>query len=261
MAGGIVTLLTDFGLSDHYVGVMKGVILRFNPSAQIVDLTHQVEPFDLVGTSFTLAAAHSYFPPRTVHVVVVDPGVGSERRPLLAEAGGWLFLAPDNGVLESIYRRYPARVRALEPDRCALQPISNTFHGRDVFAPAAGLLSGGEPPERLGNPIEDFARLDIPCPRQVAPGRWQGQVLKVDRFGNLITNFAAADLPARFRLTVGLVRVESLRGSYASAAPGEVFAIAGSSGCIEISVKEASAAAAAGIGPGAPVEVQSLSDR
>ncbi len=260
MAGGIVTLLTDFGLSDHYVGVLKGVILRFNPSAQIVDLTHQVEPFDVLGASFTLAAAHSYFPPGTVHAVVVDPGVGGDRRPILAEAGGWLFLAPDNGVLEWIYRRRPARVRALQPDRFALQPISNTFQGRDIFAPAAGLLSGGESPERLGDPIEDFARLDLPCPRQVAPGRWQGEVLKVDRFGNLITNFTAAELPARFWLTVGQARVEKLHAAYSSAPPGAIFAIAGSSGFIEISVKEASAAAAAGAGPGAPVAVQFLGD-
>lgn len=255
MPGGIVTLTTDFGLSDHYVGVVKGVILRFNPQARIVDLCHQVEPYDVPGACLTLAASYRYFPPQTVHLVVVDPGVGSARRPILVEADPWLFLAPDNGVLELIYQRHPHRVRALRVQEFALQPISNTFQGRDVFAPAAGMLSHGVPPEELGDLIDDFARLDLPRPREVAPGRRRGSVLKVDRFGNLVTNFQPADLPSGFLITVGAARVDLLRTAYAGAPPGEIFAIEGSSGYIEISMKQRSAAEAAGAGPGATVEV------
>jgi S-adenosylmethionine hydrolase len=238
---------------------MKGVILRFNPEARIVDLTHNTDPFDLLGAALTLEASYSYFPPHTVHVVVVDPGVGSARRSIAAEAGQWLFLAPDNGVLETVYRRHPHRVWALEPERFALTPISTTFHARDVFAAAAGLLSRGEPPGRLGDPIDDYVRLEIPSPQPAGPDRWLGQVLKVDRFGNLITNFTPADLPARFLLTVGHARVDTVRQNYAAAPPGEIFAIAGSSGYLEISIKEASAAAAAGVAAGAPVALECLS--
>ncbi|MBI3665659.1 MAG: SAM-dependent chlorinase/fluorinase [Acidobacteria bacterium] len=253
MTSGIVTLTTDFGLSDHYVGVMKGVILRFNPQARIVDLCHQVPAYDLLGAGFILAASYSYFAPGTVHLVVVDPGVGSPRRPIVVEAEPWLFVAPDNGVLEPVYRRCPHRVWALQPEIFALKPISNTFHGRDVFAPAAGLLSRGDPPERMAEPIEDFARLEIPSPREIGPGRREGQVLHVDSFGNLITNFQPENLPQRFLLTVGRVRTEALRSVYAQADPGEIFAIAGSSGFVEISIHQASAAEEAGVGAGAAV--------
>ena len=255
MSSGIVTLTTDFGLSDHYVAVLKGVILGFNPEARIVDLCHQVEPYDVVGACFTLATSYAYFPPGTVHVVVVDPGVGGARRPILAEAGSWLFLAPDNGVLELVYQRQPHRVRALKPEGFALKPLSNTFHGRDIFAPAAGLLSQGVPPERLGEPIEDFTRLDLPRPRPAGPGVLQGVVLKVDRFGNLITNLQPSDLPTVFVITVGEAQVRVLRPFYEAAAPGEMFAITGSSGYLEISMNQASAAEVAGVGAGAPIEV------
>lgn len=255
MSSGVVTLTTDFGLADHYVGVVHGVVLRFHPQARVVDLCHQLEPYDLVGAALTLAASYAWFAAGTVHLAVVDPGVGSDRRALVAEAAGWLFLAPDNGLLELIYRRHDHRVWALEPERFALKPISNTFHARDVFAPAAGLLARGEPPERLGLSIGDYQRLQIPEPRELAPGRLEGQILKVDRFGNLITNFTPADLPEPFQLSVGRCRIGALRESYAAAPPGEVFAIAGSSGYIEISMNQASAAEAVGARAGAPVEV------
>ncbi len=258
MPGSIITLTTDFGLSDHYVGVVKGVILRFHPEACIVDLTHEIEPYDLLGASLSLEASHSYFSPRTVHLVVVDPGVGGARRPIAAEAGEWLFVAPDNGVLEGIYRRYLHRVWALRPERFALQPVSNTFHARDVFAPAAALLARGEPPDQLGELVTDYVRLEIPCPREVARGCWLGTVLKVDRFGNLITNFRSDDFPRSFRLSVGAARVSMRRNSYAEAAPGEIFAIAGSAGYIEVSMREARAADAARVDSGAGIELESL---
>src|SRR5712692_10255038 len=249
----IITLTTDFGLSDHYAGVVKGVILGVNPQARLVDLCHNIEPYDVLGACLTLAASYSYFPPGAVHLVVVDPGVGSSRRPIAVRAGSWLFVAPDNGVLELIYQRHPPQVWSLRAERFALQPISTTFHGRDIFAPAAALLSQGTPPEDLGDPIEDFVRLDIPQPRRVASRRLEGVVLKVDRFGNLITNFHQADVPTRFTMTVGEALVQTLRHSYAAAAPGEIFAIAGSSGYLEISMNQASAAEATGATQGTPV--------
>jgi S-adenosylmethionine hydrolase len=252
---GIIAITTDFGLSDHYVGVVKGVILGINPEARIVDLCHQIEPYDLVGAAITLAASYRYFPPGTVHLVVVDPGVGSERRAIVAEAGSWLFVAPDNGVLELVYQRHPHRVWSLRTEEIALQPVSNTFHARDIFAPASARLSLGAAPEQIGDRIHDFVRAEIPCPRQSGPRTRQGVVLKVDRFGNLITNFQPADLPTSFLITVGDARIQTLRSSYAAAAPGEVFAIAGSSGFLEISTNQGSAAAATGVRRGAMVEV------
>ncbi len=255
MARGVITLITDFGLSDHYAGVVKGVILGIHAKAQIVDLSHQVEPYDVLGACLTLAASYAYFPPNTVHLVVVDPGVGGARRPLAVEAGSWWFVAPDNGVLELVYRQHPHRVWALRPEEFALKPISNTFHGRDIFAPAAALLAKGVRPGRHGDRIDDYQRLEIPRLQQKAPGRWSGQVLKVDRFGSLITNFPAGQLPARFEIHVGRIRIRTLRLSYASAPPREVFAIAGSSGYLEISVNQGSAAESTGVKAGAAVTI------
>ncbi|HYM12615.1 MAG TPA: SAM-dependent chlorinase/fluorinase, partial [Bryobacterales bacterium] len=167
----------------------------------------------------------------------------------------WLFVAPDNGVLELVYQRHPHRVWALDAEQFALKPISNTFHGRDVFALAAAMLAKGAPPDQLGQRIEDFARLEIPQPREIGSSRRRGQVLKADRFGNLVTNLRLSDLPERFRITVGNAAIATLRPSYAAAAPGEVFAIEGSSGYVEISVNRASAAEITGARAGAAVEV------
>ncbi len=256
MANGLITLTTDFGLSDHYVGVMKGVILRRHPQARIVDLCHGIEPYDLLGAALTLAAAYPYFPEGAVHVVVVDPGVGSARRALVAEAAGSLFVAPDNGVLELVYQRHPHLVRALRTELFALQPTSQTFHGRDVFAPAAAMLARGTPADSLGEPILDYRRLDLPSPRRLEPHRLQAQILKADRFGNLITNLRPSDLPAAFEIAIGPARITVLRPNYAAAAEGEIFAIQGSSGYIEISMRQASAAQALGAGAGTVVEVR-----
>jgi hypothetical protein len=256
VASGLITLTTDFGWSDHYVGVVKGVIWGMNPAARLADLCHAIEPYDLVGAALILAASYPYFPEGTVHLVVVDPGVGSARRAILAEAARSLFVAPDNGVLELVYQRERHVVRALRTEKFALQPTSNTFHARDVFAPAAALLSRGIRPDSLGEPIEDYVRLDIPRPRRLGEGRLEGRVLRVDRFGNLITNLEPADLPAAFQITIGNTRIGTLLENYAAAREGEVFAIEGSSGYIEISRKQASAAAALGAGPGTPLELR-----
>jgi len=250
---GIITLTTDFGLSDPYVGIMKGVILGMNPEVHIVDLNHHVDAYDVLGASLTLAAGYSYFPQRTVHVIVVDPGVGSSRRPIAAEAGSWLFVAPDNGVLELVFRAHSPTVWSLRADEFALKPTSTTFHGRDVFAPAAALLAKGVPPDELGDRIDDFARLSIPEPRSISPQLREGVVLKVDRFGNLITNLRVEDLRPGFMLIVGDTQIQTLRSSYAAGAPGEVFLIVGSSGYVEISMNQGSAAEATGALAGAPV--------
>jgi hypothetical protein len=235
---------------------MKGVILAADPEARIVDLCHQIEPYDRIGAALTIAASYPYFPAGSIHVVVVDPGVGSARRAILAEAAGSLFLSPDNGVLELVYQRNDHLVRALATEKFALESSSSTFHGRDVFAPAAAMLSKGTRPDWLGDPIRDYIRLDIPRPRPIGGGRLEARVLKIDRFGNLITNLQAGDLPAGFRMTIGQTKIETLRPYYEAAAEGEIFAVQGSSGYIEISIKQASAAQALAARPGTALEVR-----
>jgi S-adenosylmethionine hydrolase len=147
----VITLTTDFGLSDHFVGVMKGVILDIQPAAQIVDISHGVQPYQILDGAFTIAEAYRYFPKKTIHVVVVDPGVGSARRPLLAEMGGQCFVAPDNGVLSMVFAREKTKVRHITNQRYFLHPLSRTFHGRDVFSPVAAHLAAGVTPAKFGS--------------------------------------------------------------------------------------------------------------
>ncbi|HWB98257.1 MAG TPA: SAM-dependent chlorinase/fluorinase [Bryobacteraceae bacterium] len=256
----IVTLTTDFGLSDHFVGTMKGVILGICPTARIVDISHEITPFEIPEGAFVVAQAYRYFPPKTVHVVVVDPGVGTSRRPILAEAGGQYFIAPDNGVLSLVWaREEKARVRAITAKRYFLPDVSQTFHGRDVFAPSAAHLAKGVPAARFGKLIEDHLRLSFAAPVRTGRRAWSGVILKIDRFGNLITNFRPDDFPelaARpFEFAVGFQKVSRLAANYAECAPGELFVILGSSGYLEISTSQASAAKALGCGAGAPVEL------
>src|SRR5580693_3584303 len=182
----LITLTTDFGTTDHFAGAMKGVILKIAPSAQIDDISHELQPFEVSDGAFTIAQAYPYFPKKTIHVVVVDPGVGSTRRPLLAEMAGQYFIAPDNGVLSMVFAREPsAKVRHIANDRYFLNPLSRTFHGRDVFAPVAAHLASGVPPAKFGKRIEDFLRLGFDKPTRAAKNVWTGSILKVDRFGNL----------------------------------------------------------------------------
>jgi S-adenosyl-L-methionine hydrolase (adenosine-forming) len=259
----IVTLTTDFGLNDHFVGVMKGVILNIAPNAEIVDISHSVQPFDLLDGALTIAEAYSYFPARTIHVVVVDPGVGSARRPILAISDGFTFVAPDNGVLSLMYAREErVHVRHITGEHYFLQPISNTFHGRDIFAPVAGYLAKGVEQEKFGPEVEDFVRFNAPKPKAVDARTLKGVVLKVDRFGNLITNFTAQDVPAlfagqapAFKITVGKREVSSIRTSYADGAAGEVFAILGSMGYLEIAANRGAATQLAGAAKGSEVTV------
>jgi S-adenosyl-L-methionine hydrolase (adenosine-forming) len=255
----VITLTTDFGLSDHYAGTMKGVILGIAPAAQIVDITHEVAPFEILDGAYTIAQAYRYFPKRTIHVIVVDPGVGTERRPILAEAAGQYFIAPDNGVLTMIYEREKHKVRVIQNERFFLKNRSTTFHGRDIFAPSAAWLARGTRPSMFGNLINGYAQLGLLKPQRMGKRIWSGTVLKADRFGNLITNFPIADFAdirgRAFEMQVGLRLVDRLCSNYAQAAPGELFAIVGSSGYIEVSVNQGSAAKQLGAGAGAPVEL------
>jgi S-adenosylmethionine hydrolase len=230
----IVTLTTDFGLSDHYVGVMKGVILGIQPAAQVVDISHGVQPFEIADGAFTIAQAYRYFPKKTIHVVVVDPGVGSARRPLLAEMAGQYFVAPDNGVLSMIFAREHAKVRHIVSERFFLPEVSRTFHGRDVFSPVAAHLATGQ-------------------------SAWTGTILKADHFGNLFTNFHIDRFPAirthAFSLNAGLQSIARLALTFSECAPGELFVIVGSSGYLEIAASQGSAAQTLGCSAGSPVEL------
>ena len=259
MTNPIITLTTDYGTNDHLVGVLKGVILKINPDAQIVDITHQVTPFDLLDGALSIAAAYSYFPPRSVHVVIVDPGVGTERRPILVSGQNHYFLAPDNGVLSGIYEReHPVVVRHITSEHYFLQPVSKTFHGRDVFAPVAAWLSKNWQPASMGEEITDFKRFAMPRPKE-ADGLLKGVVLKVDAFGNLITNFRVEDLPANavekgeVRLQIGSQPVTKLVPTFAQGLAGEAVAYIGSSGFLEVAMNKGSAARTLGLGRGTPV--------
>ena len=263
MARSIVTLTTDFGPSDYYVGVMKGVILNINPEADLVDICHDIRPYDVLDGAFAIAQAYRYFPPRTIHLVVVDPEVGSDRRPLLVVASGIYFIAPDNGVLSLIYAREESvLVRHITASHYFLEPVSHTFHGRDIFAPVAGWLSRQVDTEKFGDPITDFVRFTPPQAKRVNDQLLKGVVLRVDRFGSLTTNLTPADVPELFteppppfKIIVGKSEVTRMKVAYSQGAPGEVFAILGSSGYLEISANRSSAAQALGVGKGAEVGV------
>lgn len=256
----ILTLTTDFGLSDHYVGAMKGVILGICPQVQIVDITHEIGAYQITEGAFAIAQAYRCFPKGTVHVVVVDPGVGTARRPILMEAAGQRFIGPDNGVFSMIYGREKSKIRLISNEKYFRKPVSNTFHGRDIFAPAGAHVAAGVSPSKLGKLIEDYLRPGFQNPVQTGKRRWNGHILKVDRFGNIVTNFLTADFPdvARrtFSFAVGAEQVGVLARTYAEASAGELFAIVGSSGYYEISINQASAAKATGCAAGGPIELQ-----
>jgi S-adenosylmethionine hydrolase len=258
----LITLTTDFGTADHFAGAMKGVILGIAPRARIVDITHEIEPYAVNQAAFVIAQAWRYFPKRTVHVVVVDPGVGSARRPILAESAGQFFIAPDNGVLSMVYDAGPHKVRVISNLKLMNKTISRTFHGRDVFAPAAAHLARGVAPAKFGKLIHDYIRSSTLKPQRLAPNRYSGVILKVDRFGNLITNLHIDHFPEvktrPFELRAGLERIHRLALTYAETALGEMFAIVGSSGYLEIAANQASAANLLGCGAGAPMELDIL---
>jgi len=256
----VITLTTDFGASDHFAGTMKGVILGIAPRVTIVDITHEILPYDVNEAAFVVAQAWRFFPKGTVHVVVVDPGVGTARRPILCEASGQYFIAPDNGVLSMIYDASPHKVRVISNEKLIRKEVSRTFHGRDVFAPAAAHLASGVSASKFGKNVQDYIRSFLLKPQQIGRHVWTGVVLKVDRFGNLITNLHISnfgDVKTKpFEMRVGLERIHRLALTYAETAIGDVFAIVGSSGYLEIAANQASASRIVGCGAGAPVELE-----
>lgn len=258
----IVTLTTDFGTNDHFVGAVKGVILDIVPEAAIVDISHAVQAFDVLDGALTISQTYSYFPTGTVHLIVVDPGVGTTRRPIIASSDGFHFVAPDNGVLSMVYAREERMtVRHVTAEHYFHQPVSNTFHGRDIFAPVAAYLAKMVDSHKFGDEIEDYVRFAAPKPKPAGDKRVRAVVLKVDRFGNLITNLTPEDLPALFtgksgfKILVGSKEITEIRSAYAEGAPGEVFGILGSMGYLEIVANRAAAAQITGAGKGSEVSI------
>ena len=268
----IVTLTTDFGMADGYVAAMKGVMLGIAPSLTLVDVSHEVPPQDVAHGAFALAESARHFPPGAVHLAVVDPGVGGARKPLVVATPDALFVAPDNGLLTRVLARYgPAHdggadflapIRAPLPPGCSafelaepryrLPRVSRTFHGRDVFAPAAAHLACGVAPSEFGPPVSEVVRLNMTPPIE-RDGVIEGRIVHVDRFGNLISDVALDDDASGVVVEIGGVRIEGLSRSY-DAADG-VLAIVGSHGTVEFAVRDGSAARQFGVGVGARVRV------
>jgi S-adenosyl-L-methionine hydrolase (adenosine-forming) len=241
---------------------MKGVILSINPEVNIIDITHSVLPHDLLDGALTIGQAYKYFPPKTVHLVVVDPGVGTARRPLLVAGDTHYFVAPDNGVLSSVYDQSEALyVWNIISEHYFRQPVSKTFHGRDIFAPVAAWLTKSWQSSAFGEPITDFARFALPKPK-TAGNTIKGVVLRVDQFGNLITNLRAEDVPAfatddgKFTIRAGNATVTKLVPTFANGANGEAIGFIGSSGYLEISINKANASRTLALGRGAEVTVE-----
>jgi S-adenosyl-L-methionine hydrolase (adenosine-forming) len=251
----VITLTTDFGTTDHYVGTMKGVLLSICPEALIVDITHEVPHFDIWSGAYAISQAAPYFPKGSIHVIVVDPGVGTLRRGISCLAGEQVFIAPDNGVLSlAIEETSPHRSRELQNPELWRRPASNTFHGRDLFAPAAAKLAAGMLQwDDLGPELEEIVRLPHSKAVEERHGFWRASVQSVDHFGNVITNLQVGRVPlqeSRFRLSAGGHTVDHFRQTFGEARRDEVFVYAGSSGFYEIGINQESAAKVLGTAPG-----------
>lgn len=257
-----MTFLTDFGTADNFAGVMKGVIASIAPEVRVVDITHEILPQQVKQGRWVLGQSWRWFPKGTVHVAVVDPGVGTERRALAVEADGHFFVGPDNGLLSDVVRLEKARVRQITNRKWMMGEVSTTFHGRDVFAPAAARLASGARFSMAGPVIRDASYLGSMDPVRTGKRFWTGEVVHIDRFGNLITNLtpdAVPDLlvrPAVFK--AGFQQIAGLSPSYGAGKPGEVIALIGSHGGVELSVNCGSAARVLGLSMGSPVDVEIL---
>jgi S-adenosylmethionine hydrolase len=233
----IIALLTDFGTKDYFVGAMKGAILLINENVHIVDVTHEVAPHDIKSAGFNLRACHRNFAVGTIFVAVVDPGVGSMRRAILVETADYFFIAPDNGLLSFVFDEYQEpRVFEIASRQFFAESVSDSFHGRDIFAPVAAHLSKGVKPAEFGKEIADFTRFEEARPRRISETELEAEIIEIDRFGNLITNLKREDLPAEFTLEIGGQRIERLRRFFAESESREAFMIFGSAGFLEISV-------------------------
>ncbi|HLZ52964.1 MAG TPA: SAM-dependent chlorinase/fluorinase [Verrucomicrobiae bacterium] len=256
----LITLTTDFGTRDWFVGTMKGVLLGINPRAAILDLTHGISPGDIRAGAFALMAGCRYFPKGTVHVAVVDPGVGSQRRAIAVHTTDYFFVGPDNGVLSwALARERIKAIRQLENPKHFLKTISRTFHGRDIFAPVAAQLSRGLPLRQLGKELKDFVRLPWPKPTEQR-GEVHGEIIYIDRFGNAITNIGteliAGGLQGLCEVT-GKRKVRCVLAPFYGAVPANSpVAVIGSSGFLEIAVNGGSAAKRFGLDTGTTVIVR-----
>jgi S-adenosyl-L-methionine hydrolase (adenosine-forming) len=256
----IITLLTDFGSQDYFVGAMKGAILSINPDVCIVDITHEIPPQDIRAAAFNLLAAYRDFPSGTIHIGVVDPGVGSARRGVIVECASQLFVGPDNGLFSWICEREGSfRAVHLTNEKFFHQPVSRTFHGRDVFAPVAAALSNGVALEDFGQAIDDLVQLESLGPRTIEGGVIEATIIHIDRFGNCITNLTGNHLTAGAKLIVNGREVSSSREFFADieAPEDDLFSIVGSAGFVEIAAQDSSAAGILKAERGHPVIVLS----
>lgn len=253
----VITLTTDFGRKDGYVGAMKGVILSIAPEARIVDISHDVDPQNLREAAYILSTAVPYFPPSAIHVVVVDPGVGSGRRPIVVRTESATFVAPDNGVLSGFLAAPGVQVLHADRPEYWLEAVSSTFHGRDIFAPLAARLAAGLRFEALGTAITDPVTFRLFRSERFPDGSLRGRVMHADRFGNLITDIPISWLEEsdRWLLEIAGRHIDGLSLSYASADRGALMALAGSGGLLEVAVREGNAAQVLDAGPGAAVIV------
>ena len=279
----IITLTTDFGISDVYVGVMKGVILNINPNAQVVDLTHAIPPQDVYEAALSIHSAYRFFRKGTIHVIVVDPGVGSSRQAIVCQTDSAFFVCPNNGVLSYLLQdieteeTYIPDAVVIENPTYLLPRISNTFHGRDIFAPIAAHLSLGVPLVDIGTPIQDFVRLSVPAVNR-SDNMLVGQIIKIDSFGNVVTNISEEHLAAfllscspnetaieelyqqvdfgTYEITAGSVCLKKLNSSYSELEAGEPLAIISSFGLLEIAVNLGNASARFGLKKGDNVVVR-----
>jgi len=262
----IITLLTDFGTADYFVGAMKGVILSLNPDVELVDISHNVPAYNIAAAGFTLRGYYNTFPPRTVHLVVVDPGVGSSRRPIIVMADKYTFVGPDNGIFSYVYAQEPdVRVIHITAEHYFRQPVSSTFHGRDLFAPVAAYLSKGVDWSKMGEEITDYVRFNIPQPKPAGDRLIRGHIIHIDRFGNCITNLSEKEISREqiakgVKLVVQQREITSFYRYFAEAKQGELFAYLGSADLWEIAALRQSAAQLLQAKPGVEVYASRLTD-
>lgn len=252
----VIALLTDFGTKDYFVGALKGVITSISPNANIIDITHEIEPQNIASAAFTLRACYANFPQQTIFVAVVDPGVGSMRKAILVETEDYYFIAPDNGLLSFIFNeRNDFKVFELTEKRFFATKISATFHGRDVFAPIAAHLAKGIQPDEFGRQTTDYVCFNEIVPRAESNEPIVGEIIHIDRFGNLVTNLTEKKLPAEFVVQVNNTKINKLLNYFAEAEKGELFMIFGSADFLEIVAFKSSAADIIGAEAGQKVVV------
>jgi S-adenosylmethionine hydrolase len=263
MSRPVITLTTDFGYADAYIGAMKGVILGICPNSTLVDISHEIPPQAVRQAAYVLSAAAPYFPPKTVHLVVVDPGVGTSRRPIAVETQRpAYYVAPDNGVLSLAIASDPVqRAVHLTDPRFQRPEVSATFHGRDIFAPATAHLAAGLDLHELGEPIRpsDLTALPVPQPVQHANGTWLAEIMHIDYFGNLITNFVPPSSSIELSVTTDNTYLPGIARTFADVMPGELLAYIGSSGYLELAVREGNAHTTTGLGIGDSIQIEAQS--